>query len=563
LARILITTPESLDSLLARRAGELRSLQWLFLDELHLLSTVARGDQLRCLVERLERLNGRSLQRCAASATLPEAQRLAWRFLGADALLARGASASTRPIEARLRKAESVAEVCAEIAALYHEAPGRKLLVFANARALVESISSGLLGDARLRGKVFAHHGSLSRAERLRVERLFLDTPTAICVATMTLELGIDIGDVDRVVLLGPPPDVSSLLQRVGRANRGGECTQALGLYANRLEQRRFEHLLECASAGKLFTDEVAFRPTAIAQQSLSLLFQNPKRWISAQGVFSRLPEEVQQQYSLADCESVLQRLGQSGWLRQASGGRWVAEDAAQQAFRYGRLHSLIRDTRETEVIDELTGRTVGRVRLAEKERSRLDGGGQVGLALGGRSHVSSRFRDERLYVRAGAKEELSARFSRREAARYSVGLARDFARFLGIGASVITMQSIGEGSYRVGHFMGSVWGVLFVALLEAQGYHPQRRSAGPFFVDVERWPDGQSVLGTSEAVLQMVGRRLERNMRRLSRALQPGAFQNQVPELLLSRWVQSSVDLPGFAQRVSGMRLELSGEVP
>jgi ATP-dependent Lhr-like helicase len=95
-----------------------------------------------------------------------------------------------------------------------------KLLIFANSRKECERIVGAVSADAGLQAGVFAHYSSLSPDVRVAVEKRFAESRTAICVATSTLELGIDVGDIDAVLLWSPPSNVESFLQRIGRSNR-------------------------------------------------------------------------------------------------------------------------------------------------------------------------------------------------------------------------------------------------------------------------------------------------------------------------------------------------------
>ena len=98
----------------------------------------------------------------------------------------------------------------------------RKALAFVPTRRLCDTFSAHLSGalPRRREIEVFAHHGSLSRNRRERAEHGFASARDAVLIATTTLEVGVDIGDVDLVALIGAPPDTRSLLQRIGRAGR-------------------------------------------------------------------------------------------------------------------------------------------------------------------------------------------------------------------------------------------------------------------------------------------------------------------------------------------------------
>ena len=95
---------------------------------------------------------------------------------------------------------------------------------FADSRRECERLAGILQDDETLRHSVFAHYSSLSPEVRLDTERKYAVMRTAICVATSTLELGIDIGNIDAVLLWGVPSGVDSFLQRIGRANRRLSC---------------------------------------------------------------------------------------------------------------------------------------------------------------------------------------------------------------------------------------------------------------------------------------------------------------------------------------------------
>lgn len=543
---VLITTPESLDSLLARHPGALRGVGGVFIDEAHLLARSIRGDQLRCLLARLDRVAATPAQRCGASATVPDTAALAVAYLGAGARWITTEQAH-RPISARLVHAPTEAHAVATITAAWPD-QGRKLLVFANSRGQVEGLGAALAAEPRLGGRVFAHHGSLARGERLRVERAFLDAPAAICVATMTLELGIDIGDIDLVVLVAPPPDVSSLLQRVGRGGRRGAGTRVIGLYGDDFERRRFEHLLSCAAAGRLFDEPVAFRPSVLPQQALSLAFQNPTGWVSARVLHDRLPPDIAAEWTLGDVEAQLAALVDSGELRAIEGGRYVPDEPAKRRFERGKLHSLLQDPKETEVIDAATGRAIGRARFSRAEREKLAGGARLSLSLAGRRRDVHHVRDDKVFVHSREGFE-APRFIAREAPRYSAGLARDLAGFLGFAPDEMRLWQVGD-QYVLYHFLGTIWGHLLAAVLRLEGH--KVGSAGAFELISKRPP----ITPEHPRLVRAAGEALRASQDRLNRLLGAGPFAGVVPTEQMARWARASVDLDGFVGWLSGARL-------
>ena len=199
LPEIAVATPEALDALLARRPHVLRGVRTVVVDEVHVLDGTPRGDQLRVLLHRLEGAAANPPQRLAASATVSSPEALAARYLrDAEVVTATG----RRQIRARSFEGRHPTEVARHVD-LLADAGYRKVLLFCNARNAVERYAAGLRGRTRFGDAVFAHHGSLAKAERERTERRFLEAPAAVAVATLTLELGIDIGTVDYVLLLG------------------------------------------------------------------------------------------------------------------------------------------------------------------------------------------------------------------------------------------------------------------------------------------------------------------------------------------------------------------------
>lgn len=546
--QVLVTTPESLDSMLSRRPAALRRVDGLFLDELHLLYGGGRGDHLMALTERLRSFRP-DLQLCAASATAADARRMARDFAGPDAEVVAVEGGRDRRLDIQMARASTVLQAAGYIRQRAQAEPGSKLLVFANTRAEVEWLAAEMPGPT-----TFAHHGSLSKPERLRVEKAFLNAPSGICVATMTLELGVDIGDVDCAVLVNPPPNVASFTQRIGRANRRGDRVRALCLWSCDFDRRRFEHMVACAEAGRLFPEPIAFRPTILAQQAVSLAFQNPKGWVTAEALHKRLPRPARDAYSRGDCAEVLAGMRRDGYLHADSRGRYVPDEPAQKDFRYGRIHTHIEPDPEIEVVDEATGRMVGTADWNAHEKARSESRQDDGLLLGGRHHRVTRVRDRRVYVEATDPDK-EPQFLSRMGPRYSFELARDLAEFVGLGPREIRLVRTGVHSWRLDHFFGTLWGHLLGAVLGARGFGMSRPH--PFSTDVSglprRIPD---TLGPAARIEDEVRRFLEAGYRQLVKPLQPGPWRRHTPDELLHRWVHDCVRPADFAETAAGFRL-------
>ncbi len=227
---VLLTTPESLQVLLSRSnidPGELfANLLTVVVDEVHAFCGEDRGDQLAALLEQLDGWCKRPIQRVGLSATVGNPQELlAWLSgeRGTERSLvdpsADGASRQPKLLEVHPvgRELETVTRVAA---ALMRETP--KSLFFVDSRRQAEAVQAGLAG---LGVDALAHHSSLSQEIREKTEEAFRGSqrgsrkPRAI-VCTSTLELGLDVGDIDKVFQFGAPATVSAFLQRLGRAGR-------------------------------------------------------------------------------------------------------------------------------------------------------------------------------------------------------------------------------------------------------------------------------------------------------------------------------------------------------
>ncbi|MFJ4876246.1 DEAD/DEAH box helicase [Streptomyces sp. NPDC088745] len=233
---ILLTTPESLEAMLigvktdhAHLLGEVRAV---VVDEVHAFAGDDRGWHLLAVLERLQRITGRPIQRIGLSATVGNPQELLTWLQGAGAGRRPGRVVSPGPTsvatgtvpptentarppgDIELDYVGSLSNAAKVIAALHK---GEKRLVFCDSRRQVEELGAAL----RARDvTVFLSHASLSADERARSEQAFAEARDCVIVATSTLELGIDVGDLDRVIQIDAPGTVASFLQRVGRTGR-------------------------------------------------------------------------------------------------------------------------------------------------------------------------------------------------------------------------------------------------------------------------------------------------------------------------------------------------------
>ncbi len=258
--QILVTTPESLYLLLTSARGReiLRPVRTLIVDEIHAMARDKRGAHLALSLERLEALCDQSPTRIGLSATQRPIERIAKLLVGVgpDRVDARGEPRCTivdvghrralalevvlpgSELEA-VASGEQMGEVLARIAAeVEHH---RTTLVFVNTRRMAERLAHQLAERLGEEG-VAAHHGSLSKERRLRVETALRAGRLRALVATASLELGIDVGPVELVCQIGSPRSIATFLQRVGRSGHF-----LGGLPKGRLYPLSRDELVECA----------------------------------------------------------------------------------------------------------------------------------------------------------------------------------------------------------------------------------------------------------------------------------------------------------------------------
>ena len=316
---VLITTPESLDVLLFRGELALRSVRAVVVDEVHLLYNTQRGLQLSILLRRLQRILPDGLQWVALSATVGDLSNVR-NFLmgnGEDADLL--AFSAHRTIDAQIRHIRNTADFLPLVRRLT-KGRATKLLVFANSRRECERLTGTLQQDESLRHLVFAHYSSLSPEVRVDTERKFSSMGTAICVATSTLELGIDIGDIDAVFLWDVPGGVDSFLQRIGRGNRRSNKTNVVCLVPDNssaiaIDALRFAALIDTASKGELPVREPYDLFGAVGQQCLSIIASDGGRFTRIADLCEILEHKL---YLSRDViEGILAALASNGFLQR------------------------------------------------------------------------------------------------------------------------------------------------------------------------------------------------------------------------------------------------------
>jgi ATP-dependent helicase Lhr and Lhr-like helicase len=257
----LITTPESLYLLVTaeRSRAMLRAVTTVIVDEIHAVAGNKRGSHLALTLERLQHVAEQPMQRIGLSATQRPVEAVARLLVGAgaDRSAADGSPRCAivdvghrRELDLRMElpsdelgavaTTDQMAEICDRIAV--HVQQHRTTLVFVNTRRMAEQLAHQL-GERLGEGLVAAHHGSLSKDRRQRVEARLRDGDLRALVATASLELGIDIGPVELVCQIGSPRSFATFLQRVGRSNH-----TRTGVPAGIVYPTTRDELVECAA---------------------------------------------------------------------------------------------------------------------------------------------------------------------------------------------------------------------------------------------------------------------------------------------------------------------------
>lgn len=281
---IVLITPESLEALLVRRGREIpfmfSALEAVVIDELHAFIGTERGMQLQSILNRIEMECGRDrIDRIGLSATLgdmglaaealrPSAGQQATLVHGDDEgnglkLQIRGyyddedrAGLHELPADTETEERHGVPPRVAND--LFRFLRGKRNLLFGGSRQRVELYADRLRSmceDGQFPNEFFPHHGSLSRGEREDLEIRLRDDPRpTTAVATTTLELGIDIGDVESVAQIGPGFSVASLRQRLGRSGRRAGNPAVMRLFVIERNPGRGQHPLERLNLGLVQT---------------------------------------------------------------------------------------------------------------------------------------------------------------------------------------------------------------------------------------------------------------------------------------------------------------------
>ena len=350
---IVVTTPESLYLLLTADSGRkmLRTVRTVIVDEIHALAGEKRGAHLALSLERLQQICPSPLQRIGLSATQRPLSRMAGFLVGArdepchivDAGHVRARDLALEvpgaPLEAVMAN-EVWGEIYDRLAELCRE--HRTTLIFVNTRRLAERAARHLaerLGEEA----VTSHHGSLSREHRLDAEQRLRAGGLRALVATASLELGIDIGDIDLVCQLGSPRAIAAFLQRVGRAGHAVGATPKGRLFPlSRDDLCECTALLDAVARDEL--DEIHIPPGALdvlAQQIVAeVAGAGERREAELLSCFRRAAPY--RDLSEAQFEAVLTMLAEGFTTRRGRRGAHLHWDRVNRRLRPRRAARLV-----------------------------------------------------------------------------------------------------------------------------------------------------------------------------------------------------------------------------
>jgi ATP-dependent helicase Lhr and Lhr-like helicase len=346
---VLLTTPESVEAMFLSRQVDavmlLGGVRAVVVDEIHAFAGDDRGWHmlaLLCRVDALRRAGTEdggevttAAQRVGLTATVgnPEAL-LDWLCVGApgERAVVMATDEGLAPPELEVDWVGSL-DNAAEVITRLHR--GEKRLVFADSRARVEELGAAL--RAR-KVTTFVSHSSLSADDRRQAERAFTESRDCVIVATSTLELGIDVGDLDRVIQLGAPRTVASVLQRVGRTGRRGAVRNCLFLATSDIELLTALALVDLLRQGWVEPLRPPAYPVALAAQQLLTRVLADGRLGRSEwpGSFGPVAEAARLDYAVL--QGVLRHMVERGILLEEGG---VLQIGVEGERLFGRRHFI------------------------------------------------------------------------------------------------------------------------------------------------------------------------------------------------------------------------------
>ena len=386
---VLQITPESLESLLVNKSGELTrllsDLRFIIIDEVHVFMGSDRGQQIICQLTRLGSFWAHEPRRVGLSATLGD-YALAENWLAAGsarAVITPKVSSGgqrlrlsvehfLRPPEEERKAGRDNSDVLTDpyFQYIFQQTKAHKTLIFANNRGETEAVITALRQIAQanhLPDIYHVHHGSISAPLREAAEEAMRNPhQPAVTAATVTLELGIDLGQLETVVQLDAPHSVSSFLQRLGRSGRRGGATEMRLVSTEELRSDELLpaqlpwQLLQAIAIIQLYLEEQWIEPIEAPELPLSLLYHQTMSILLQAGELQ--PNELAQRVlrlppfrrvSSGDYRQLLLHLLEIDHLQKVEGGGLLVGLTGERVARNFRFFAVFSDSDEFLVRDE------------------------------------------------------------------------------------------------------------------------------------------------------------------------------------------------------------------
>lgn len=388
---ILQITPESLESMLINRSNDavrlFYGLKYVVIDEIHTLTGSDRGNQIICQLARLDRLIGHSPRRIGLSATIGD-PRLAADWLSAGS--GRETDIPSLPesgIHWRLgmehfyiqnlkeeqsqnkkdpaNTSSAKAHIDAGFEFMYDCVKDKKSLVFSNSREETEYVTATLRQIARNRNEndiFLIHHGNLSASLREEAEAKMKDEEMqAVTCATVTMELGIDIGRLERILQNDSPNSVSSFLQRLGRSGRRGQPPEMMMVFREEdplpdtpLPQLIPWSLIRAIAIVQLYIEERFIEPPSRKKLPFSLMFHQMLSILASSGEltpkalgtrilslppFKEVPKE--------DCKALMVSMLNNEFIEMTDEGSLIVGLAGERLLKSFKFYAVFKDTED------------------------------------------------------------------------------------------------------------------------------------------------------------------------------------------------------------------------
>jgi ATP-dependent Lhr-like helicase len=380
---ILQITPESLESLLINKSAEIDrifgDLRFVIIDEIHAFIGSDRGCQILCQLSRLAKMTRNEPRRIGLSATLGD-YTLAENWLRGDtsrSVITPNLSGAQRKIQLSLEhfydpglvvraKGDTRDKVFNPYHLhLFYQTEGRKCLIFANGRTDAEAAIAAIREIAQAKGApdiYHVHHGSIAANLRQTAEAAMRKpNMPAVTAATVTFEMGIDLGQLDRVIQLESPASVASFLQRLGRSGRRGGvsemrfvCAEDKPTGEETLPERLPWQLLQAIAIIQLYVEEKWIEPPRMMQYPFSLVYHQTMSILASMGELSApvLAQQVLKLPSFAsisqdDYRLLLRHLIDIGHLEKTVEGGLILGLESERVVNNFKFYAIFPDTEE------------------------------------------------------------------------------------------------------------------------------------------------------------------------------------------------------------------------